>query len=263
MLYRIGCVVAAIAVAVCVATGGGCQRGAEKRTTPYVIAYPSNWNHIQLYGTEQRLIGFSSDLLYEIARTVNVPIRLVMADQDSFPSLLDSGQVDGILTALPVNVETDQFYEFSVPYFVNGTVIVVAANSTIVRSDELKGAIIGYNYNSGVESTLGIRNLGPLQSYESIAQGLDAVISGNIDGMILNYINASRLKRSFYRSKIRILSPPLSTENVRLAVRRGKNHALITLFNQGVVKYVKSGQYKELLDYWGVDSLPLPTNILP
>jgi len=31
---------------------------AEKRSTPYIIAYPGRWSNIQLYGTEQSVIGF-------------------------------------------------------------------------------------------------------------------------------------------------------------------------------------------------------------
>jgi ABC-type amino acid transport substrate-binding protein len=239
---------------------GGCRSSqqAEKRTTPYVVAFPSSWSHISLYGTEQSVVGFSSDLLTEIARTVNVKIQLVEADPDTMTALLDTGQVDGILTALPDDTMNERYFEFTLPYFVSGTVVVVAANSPYTKLDDLKSVIIAYDYGAGVSSTVGAKSTWMLKPYESVSRALDDVVAGGVDGMVLNYINASRLHRSLYRSRIRILAPPLATQQVRLAVRRGKNHELIELFNKGVVKYIQSGQYKELLDYWGIDSqLPM------
>ncbi len=227
---------------------------AGTRTTPYVIAYPRSWNNIQLYGTEQSIIGFSSDLLYEIANTVGMKIHLVMADAEAFPSLLESGQVDAVLTAIPVDTVSLQFYDFTMPYFVSGTVVVVRADSPYLRTTDMKNVVIAYDYNEGMEVTLGAKTSWFLWPYDSMTQGIDDVVAGRVDGMILNFINASRLSRSLYRSKIRILMPPLVTQNVRLAVRRGKNRELVELFNAGVAAYVKSGKYKELLDYWGIES---------
>jgi ABC-type amino acid transport substrate-binding protein len=257
--WQMGFIACAIVLALMLkVTGCTSHRASEKRTTPYVIAFPRSWNNIQLYGTEQSVRGFSSDLLYEIASTVNIQVKLIMADAEAFPSLLDSGQVDGVLTAIPVDTASMEFYEFTIPYFVSGTVVVVGANSPYTKTNEFKNAVIAYDYNEGAEVTLGAKNSWLLKPYDSVTQALEDMVTGKVDGMILNFINASRLKRSLYRAKIRLLMPPLSTQNVRLAVRKGKNHELIELFNKGVLTYVKSGQYKELLDYWGIESqLPL------
>ncbi len=259
LFWRMGFVVSAIVLAMMLkVTGCTFHHPVEKRTTPYVVAYPRSWNNIQLYGTEQSVIGFSSDLLYEIARTVNIQVRLITADAETFPSLLESGQVDGVLTAIPVDTATQAFYEFTIPYFVSGTVVVVGANSPYTKTNDMKNAVIAYDYNEGSEITLGAKNSWLLKPYDSVTQALEDVVTGKVDGMILNFINASRLNRSLYRAKIRLLMPPLVTQNVRLAVRRGKNHELVELFNKGVLTYVKSGQYKELLEYWGIESqLPL------
>ena len=226
----------------------------EKRSAPYTIAYPSRWSNIQLYGTEQSVIGFSSDLLFDIARTADIPIQLVMANDEKFPALLEEKKVDGVLTSLPNDIVTEQFYEFSIPYFVSGYVIVVAANSDFHTPGDLKSRILGYDISEGVQSTIGTENPTALRSYDSVTKGLDDVISGTIDGMVLNFLNANRLKRSLYRSRIRVILPSVSTQALRLAVMRGVNHNLIVRFDEGVNKYVKSGRYKELLEYWGIES---------
>lgn len=261
LFWRMGFIGCAILVALLLKVAG-CTFSPEKRTTPYIVAYPSSWRHIQLYGTEQNFVGFSSDLLYEIVDKINIKVRLVMAENEEFPNLLETGQVDGVLTAIPVDTATEKFYEFSTPYFESGTVVVVASDSPYTKIDELKNAIIAYDFNEGIQVTLGAKTSWLLKPYDSITQALDDVVGGRIDATILNFINASRLSRSLYRSRLRILLPPLSTQKVRLAVRRGKNHEFIELFDKGVAAYVKSGEYKQLLDYWGIESqLPLGTTL--
>jgi ABC-type amino acid transport substrate-binding protein len=141
------------------------------------------------------VVGFSSDLLTEIARTVNVKIQLVEADPDTMTALLDTGQVDGILTALPDDTMNERYFEFTLPYFVSGTVVVVAANSPYTKLDDLKSVIIAYDYGAGVSSTVGAKSTWMLKPYESVSRALDDVVAGGVDGMVLNYINASRLPR--------------------------------------------------------------------
>lgn len=241
------------AVLAVLVTGCIFRFGAEKRTKPYIIAYPSRWSNIQLYGTEQSVIGFSSDLMFEISQIAGIPIRLIKANDEHFPALLEEGTADAVLTSISEDVVTDQFYEFSVPYFVSGYVIVVAANSSVQKLDDLKNGVLGYDYSEGVESTLGAKNVASLRGYDSITKALDDMVLGTIDGVILNFLNANRLKRSLYRSRIRIILPPITTQALRLAVMRGKNHELIKLFDEGVRKFVKSGKYKDLMEYWGVE----------
>jgi polar amino acid transport system substrate-binding protein len=230
----------------------------KKRTEPYIIAYPSTWKNIQLYGTEQNVVGFSSDLIYEIVKKMGVQARLVMADQDLFPTLLEDGKIDAILTSLSSNPATDKFYEFSNPYFASGIVVVVASNSVCAKMGDLKNVEIAYDRSEGLDLGLGVKTSWIFKPYDSTSKAIEDVIAGKVDGMVLRFINASRLCKSLYRTSIRILLPPLVTENVRIAVRRGKNKELIELFNKGVDSYIKSGAYKELLEYWGIDGqLPI------
>ena len=228
-----------------------CRRMPQKT---YIIAYPTRWQNIPLYGTEQSVTGFTSDLMYEIAKKMGLKIQLISADQETFPALLESGAVDGVLAAIPRNTMTEQFYEFSNAYFVSGAVLVVSTSSPYTKSDQPDSVEIGFDRSEGSEIIAGAKPTWLLRPYDTAPRALEDLISGKLDGVILNFVNASRLTRSLFRTQVKILYPPLVTQNVYLAVQRGKNHQLIELFNEGVQKYVKSGEYKELLNYWGVES---------
>lgn len=238
----------------------GCTLCSRPPQKTYTIAYPTRWQNIPLYGTEQSVTGFSSDLVYEIAKQMDLKVQLISADQETFPAILESGAVDGVLASIPVNTVTEQYYEFSNSYFVSGSVVVVLVSSPFTSSNDLKNVEIGFDRSEGSEIIVGAKSTWLLRPYDTAPSALEDLVAGKLDGVILNFINASRLARSLYRMQVKILYPPLVTQNVRLAVRRGKNHELIERFNQGVQKYVKSGEYKELLNYWGIESQLLPEN---
>jgi len=233
----------------------GCQKEpAPIKRSYYTIAYPSRWQNIPLYGTEQNVTGFSSELLYGIAREAGITVRLVMRDSSTFSSLLERGEVDAVLTAMSVNNMTKQFFDFTEPYFVSGTVVVVRSTSPYKFTGEMENVEIAFDRAEGADIVIGAKSSWLLRPYDSPFHALDNLLDGKIDGMILNFINAKRLQQSLYRSKLRILTPPLVTQNIRIAVSQGENHDLIELLNEGIQKYVKSSKYSQLLEYWGIQS---------
>jgi ABC-type amino acid transport substrate-binding protein len=233
----------------------GCSSGqVQAKKTPYVIAYPKNWGQIQLYGSDQNISGFTSDLLYDIAQAGHFQIQLVMADTGSFQFLLENNSVDAVVTSLPEDSITKKIYDFSTPYFTTGTAIVVSVNSPFEKPQDLVNARVGYDTEEGLGAIEGSNLAWQMVPYGNPAQALDDLSSGKIDGMLINLLNANRLIKNLYRSKVKVLLPPIITRYIRLAVLKGKNKELLTLFNKGAEQYVKSGEYEELLRYWGLES---------
>lgn len=242
-----------LCVFLCALTGCSFFEKKTKRTEPYIVAQPRNWKNLKLYGTEQNVTGFTSDLLFEIAALGDIHIQLISADSHLFSSLLVSGKVDAILTSMEKDSLTEQIYEFTTPYFVTGTVVVVAADSSYKSLDDLKNGLIGYDSSEGIDSTLRASPSWLLQEYPDATSAVEALLNKKIDGVILNLINAARINKNFFKSRIRVLSPPLETQKIYLAVLKGKNHELITTFNAAVAEYVKSGRYQAMLNYWGIE----------
>jgi len=97
-------------------SGDGCAcRREPENGRPHTSSRTQVVGQYSAVRTEQSVVGFSSDLLYEIARTVDVPVKLVMAEQTAFSALLETGQVDGILTALPLTSRQSSFMSLAFP----------------------------------------------------------------------------------------------------------------------------------------------------
>lgn len=248
---------ASACVAVTCAMGCSKQEQRNQRQTPYVIAYPRNWGTFASAGSEQ-LTGFISDLLYEAGQEGNISIRLVVDDVEAFPLLLRTGKADAILTSMPVDTITRRLYDFSAPIFVGGTVIVVAASSPLKSVDDVDNAEIAFLRSGPTDITVGTKVSWVLRPYGSQALAIDDVIMGKVDGLLLNFMDAIHLNKSLYRSRLRILLPPVMKKSVRLATLPGKNSEILDIMNLQVKKLVLKSEYVELLKYWGIDH-PLPS----
>jgi ABC-type amino acid transport substrate-binding protein len=235
------------------------HRKAPQRETPYIIAMPTRWENIQMFGNDNSVTGFSRDLLVEVARLTEIKVDFISAEANDPLTILKEKKADAIVTSLVPGPATERLYEFSVPYFTVGTVIVVPEHSRFHTSSEIEDAVIAFDRGDTGDISLGAKSSWLLKPYPSSISAIEDVIAGKVDGMILPSFNASRLNKSFYRSKIRILWPPLTRQGLYLIALQGKNKELIDLFNTGLESYKKSGEYQKLLDYWEIDSF-LPVN---
>jgi ABC-type amino acid transport substrate-binding protein len=218
--------------------------------------YPRSWGAFASSGTEQ-LTGFLSDLLYAAGEESHFTLRIVVDDAQALPILLETGQADAILTTLPVNTITTRLYDFSSPVFVGGTVLVVAASSRFTTVDTVGNAEIGFLRSDSLDLAVGAKTSWLLKPYDSQALAIDDVIMGRIDGILLNFMDAIYLNKSLYRSKLRILLPPVVKKSVKIATLKGKNPELIAMINERIMNLVRKGEYAELLKYWGIEhSLP-------
>ena len=95
--------------------------------------------------------------------------------------------------------------------------------------------------------------------FDDPVKGLDALIKGTIDGVIIDVLPAYTYAHVFYQNKIKIATPPLTKKGIRLITRRDKrSEKLYSAFNQGLEKLKKNGFYDSLLDKWGLFNTEKP-----
>ncbi|MEZ4622338.1 MAG: transporter substrate-binding domain-containing protein [Caldilineaceae bacterium] len=91
------------------------------------------------------LSGFDIDLAHEIARRWlgdgSAVEFIAVSLADRIPRLA-AGDVDLLLAAMPYKQERDAFIDFSQPYFVDGQVLLVSAESDIGSWDDLNDKVI-------------------------------------------------------------------------------------------------------------------------
>lgn len=205
---------------------------------------------MQVHEAEQNVQGYLSSLVCSIARKAHVRMKLVVAEESSFASLLKQGKVDAVLSDAPVDSLLP--YEFSDPLLKVGTIVVVPRASVHVDSRHLKNVELAYVNGDEIPFELGSYTSWRFRPYDTAVQAVSGVINGEVDGALLPFLEANRLCKGLCRNLLRPLPPPVTEQQLRLAVLRG-NTKLLELFNNGLRACTQTGERDQFLEYWNLD----------
>lgn len=242
-------------------TDVSCSRNARKRTTPYVIAQNNAWEFLNLYEKEKNITGFSDDLLAEISKIEKIDIQTVATNKTPIVSLLRQNGIDGVLSALAPDEQNMRRYDFSVPYFVLGPVLVVRQNDPAHTLEEMGHREIGFERGYFWALQLANTTDAIFDPYNDVMPAFDDLKRGVIDGLIVDSMVAYRVVGSTYKGILRVAGPPLASVAIRLIVQKGKNKELLDHFNHGLEAVKKSGLYLKILRYWDLFDAMDPSSI--
>jgi polar amino acid transport system substrate-binding protein len=216
-----------------------------------VIARSASWDNVELSGTAKNVLGFSEDLLTQIAEVEHFQYSIYTASEEkSLLDLLDEKGIDAVFTAAEPTQMNESKYLFSDPFFTIGPVLLVRQDSSFMTTHDLQDADIAFERN-GPWGVVGANLMqAHFQPYDQLGKALNNVDEGSIDAVIIDAIAAHHLVQGLYKGSLRIIGPPLTPISLRVAVKRGKHEEFIKLFNEGLKTVQKSGLYSKILNYW-------------
>jgi polar amino acid transport system substrate-binding protein len=91
-----------------------------------------------------------------------------------------------------------------------------------------------------------------LRSYSSIPDALNAIVRGEVDGALINILSAVAYCQDLYQNKLKIVTPVLNNEGLRLITLHQDAGDWVSHFNRGLAKLKTSGAYDKLLLKWGL-----------
>lgn len=223
----------------------------------YLIARDATWYPLSFYGKEQNVLGFSDDLIYQVSKLKKISISLVASNPGHLLEMFDDEKnLDGVLSSLQPDIVLDARYYFSDRYYDLGAVLVVKEDSPITSFTEMEGKYLGVKRGSNVLFTIPNHPMATVVSYDSVILMLDDILHNKIDGALMNQLNASNTTSAYYKGRLRVATPPLNKEGLRLiTLNRPREIALIKAFNEALDELKKDGTYAELLKKW---DLPNP-----
>jgi ABC-type amino acid transport substrate-binding protein len=215
----------------------------------FVIAADNRWFPLDLHGQEQYMVGFVTELSQNIAKEEEIKIQVVPIGTSQLMDNLEKGYYDGIFSSLNPNILNEKKYSFSEPFYLTGPVLVVPVKSKATSINELYtvGIVRGYSLPPGVTNS-------PKTSvipFDNINFALSELTFGNIDGFLLDSIDAYAYVKGYYSGKLKVVTPPLDKEGLRLVtLNKFFGNELVKIFDQGLESIRKSKQYHKLLDKW-------------
>ena len=215
-------------------TPGVLTSATEGGYPPFSMRKPNG----ELDGLEMRIMG-------EICRRLDLMYEPVIVKWESMLVGLQANQYDIVGNAMGITEERQKAVTFCDGWVETGAQVVVREDSDYSSADQLKGKKIGAISASTfipIVESLG----GELKAYKGDIDGMQDLVNGNIDAVILEAIAANfAITKSML--PLRALPGLIDPAQLGWAVKKGKPN-LVTAINETRAEMVAEGKVAELFD---------------
>jgi polar amino acid transport system substrate-binding protein len=227
----------------------GCGKSSNGERKVGVDPY---WFPLDLGNRDNNVTVFSTELLTEIGKIEKIPFVKVSVNSNDLMEGLQKGNYEAILSSMTPYIFNQAMFDFSEIYLLLGPVLVVPTSSKINSLSNLDGkeiaVISGSNNDLILEKSPGVL----IRDYDSIPKAFNDMLAGHVDGAVIDILSATAFCRDLYQGQLKIVTPPLNEEGLRLITKYEGAPDLIKGFNAGLAKMKKNGSYEKLLDKWGL-----------
>jgi len=218
----------------------------------YKVALDPAWHSLEVPGRATNLTAFTLELIEAIGKDQGVKIAIYQRSWNNLMMGLQEHDYDAICSPMQPYLFYEKMYDFSDLFLMTGPVLVVPASNMANSLEELSGKEIGIQRTSNAALILEKYPVVIERSYDSIPQALNDVRNGIIDGAIVNLLAAQAFIGDLYQGQLRIATPPLSDEGLRLIAQHGQSPQLMKTFNRGLKRLQDDGTYASLAKKWGL-----------
>ena len=220
----------------------------------YIIVSDNAFAPFESYDAETKTyVGIDMDIFAAIAEDQGIKYTMYNVGFDPALGQVQAGQADGVIAGMTIKPEREEVFDFSVPYFNDGQIMVVAKDSDIATMEDLKGKVVatkngtmGLEYAEANAEKYGYTTMmfeGSPEMYQAVAQGTcvacfeDYTVAGNA-------INEGQA--------LKLVGEVINPAPYGFAVKKGENAELIEKFNKGLENIKANGKYAEILAKYGI-----------
>jgi ABC-type amino acid transport substrate-binding protein len=222
---------------------------AEKSS--YRVARDPSWYPLVVPGLEASLLGFSDDLLNNIAKVESINIELVLSSWDALNFGLMQNRYEAICTSMPMELSNAENFSFSDNYLPLGPVLVVPVSSKNTLLENFLGMEVGILAGSIIETQI-VEKFPTLSihTYSNYSSLLDELVAGKIDAALMPLLTADMYVRDLYSEELKTVGNSLNDDGLKVATLYEENIEFIKKFNEGLKKIKENGLYETLLKKW-------------
>lgn len=232
----------------CVLFSVGCS--SVKKQPVVRIGIDLSWYSLDVGAQQPYVNGFISELLLEISKKTHVAFDMIHTSWDHLYEGLHQNEYEYVLSSLePYPFYLPQ-YSFSENLIDLGTVLVLALDNKSDSLSTIKEGFIGVLGQDPATRFIALQPHLLVRSYPSIPSLLEDVVSGVVQGSLLNRLAAFTYVTNLYQNKLKVVLPPLSQEGIHFVSLKKEETGQVSLFNQGIQALKEDGTYTKLLKKW-------------
>jgi ABC-type amino acid transport substrate-binding protein len=245
-LLRLGILIALVAA---LATPAAAQSTLEmvKKRGKLVAGVKTDFPPFGTVDASGKNVGFDVDVAHRFARALfndDNQVELVAVTSGNRIPFLQSGKIDIIIATVTITDERRQVVEFSDPYFISGSLILVPKASAVKSLDDLGGKTVAV-----VQGAIQDKDVEQLQpkanrlKFGKVSEAVLAVTGGRADAYVHDDIVILSLAKE--HPDLKAVGKPFVPRPYGIAVRKGDTE-FINWVNAELRKVHADGTYDRL-----------------
>jgi polar amino acid transport system substrate-binding protein len=227
---------------------GNCGKTSEKYD--FRVALDPSWYSNEWSGREAALTAFSVELIEAVGNIEKLSIGIYRRNWNDLIYGLERGQYEAICSIMQPYLFYEKLYTFSDLYLMTGPVVVTSQEAPSLPLEKMGGKIIGIE--QGSQAALVLEKYPQIiqRTYGSIQQAFIDITTSAIDAAITDILTAEAFTHDLFQNQLKITTPPLTKEGLRLVALQGRASKWMEKFNRGLKKLKANGTYTALAKKW-------------
>jgi polar amino acid transport system substrate-binding protein len=207
-----------------------------------------------VFGKNKSVVGFDVDLAEALASGMNVKLEVIQMPFDELIEAVEGGRADMVISGMTITPARTRKVSFVGPYMLSGKSLLATAklmskiktsagfNSSDVKLVALKGS----TSESLVQKKLPKASLTAVANYD---EGVQMLLAGKVNGMVADMPILALTRQQHRDSDLQLVTPPLSTEPLGIAIARGDKQ-FENLLRNYLLAFEKTGLFVSLHKKW-------------
>lgn len=207
-----------------------------------------------VYGKKKSVVGFDVDLAESLARLMKVKLEVIKLPFDELLGAVEDGRADMVISGMTITADRTRRVSFIGPYMLSGKSMLASAKvlsksrnpADFNKSGFKLVALKGSTSESLIQRKLPKASLTTVANYD---EGLQMLLAGKVDGMVADMPILALTRQQHRDANLQLMTPPLSTEPLGIAIARGDEQFENLLRNYMLV-FEKTGLFMNLHNKW-------------
>ena len=236
-------------------TGCGSSERATHSDKPLIVGTEPSFPPFEMTENDT-YVGFDIDLANAIGEKLGRKVEIKTMGFDALIPALKSGQIDLIASAMSATEERKKQVDFTDPYYIGGSVIVVRKDNTDIRGwDDIAGKTVAVQAGSK-PADFAEKQGALLKQFDANYQCLQELQVGASEAAALDKAVALYYISKGGLSDLKVVGEPKKLAGSAMAINKGNEKELKEI-NAALQAMKKDGTYTKLYQKWfGVEPTP-------
>lgn len=205
------------------------------------------------YQDKGKVVGFDVDFVTAVAKEAGYKVNVEHVGWDPLFVEVKGKTADLAVSAITINDERKQTYDFSKPYFLSTQMILAPKGTSIKNAEDLKGKKVavqnGTTGQIATEKILG-KNSPDVKKFENINLATMELKNGGAQAVVADNTVVEAYAKNNPQDKLITIKDKQNFSNEYFGLMFPKGSKLKAEFDKAISKVIDNGTYEKLYKQW-------------